>query len=109
MPRFLAGIVLGFLFGALLVRGSDAVAQEHEVCTPELVEDYERREWLIFDLMQEVQECRMRFGGCQPGTHWLEDELERRYREEHPYVPLTEHDLEAWTHEVESDPAVGPE
>lgn len=107
--------LLGMLGWSLLlvsycaIHGSPVAAQAPEECTSELVADYEAREWLIFDLMMEVQECRIRFGGCRPGEHWLLDEQERQWHAAHPYHPLTEHDLEAWTREVESDPAVGPE
>lgn len=98
MKQMLIGMVVGFLL-ASWIYGVNVAAQDpwpaHEECTPELVEDYERREWLLFDLMMEVRECRERFGGCQPGTHWIEDEMERRYRAAHPYTPLTEDDLSA--------------
>lgn len=75
-----------------------------EVCNEELLADYRLREELISDLMMDLQECRLRYGGCAPGSTWLLEEINRRWLAEHPEIERREREeREAWHREMERE------
>jgi hypothetical protein len=82
--RTLMGVLLIWVFCSDLQAQVPAPWPEPEVCNDALLEDYQRREELIFDLMMYMEECRLRYGGCAPDSTWTLDDAERRWRTAHP-------------------------
>jgi len=90
--RFLLGVVLVWTFCSDLHAQTSPPWPAPEVCNDALLEDYQRREELIFDLVMYMHECRERFGGCSPDSNWAWEEGVRRWRADHPREVLRERD-----------------
>lgn len=103
------GLLLGLLLGSLIspLRAQDPAPAPWpipEVCNDALLADYQLREELIFDLMMDLHECRLRYGGCAPGSTWYLDYVDRRWRDDHPEIAGREaEEREAWHREVEAE------
>lgn len=97
-----AGVVAGSMAGARAQAPEPWPAPE--VCNDELLADYAERERLIGDLMMDLRECRLRYGGCAPGSTWVIDERRRRWREAHPEIVRREEEArERWHREMETE------
>ena len=110
--RMNVGAVFGFVLGALLMYQPPTAPR---TCPPMSTWDcgesmagaYEEN---ISALLEYMRECRDRFGGCEPGSTWVWDEIRRRELEADPELAAREAAREAeWQEFLRSRFPVDPE